>query len=143
MHGYHKRPDATEELIWRDTAGRTFLKSGDIGRFDEEGFLFIKDGLSLTIIVTIGGFVIAMLVGLLVALGRMSNNGFARNIAIFYIETIRGIPVLVTIFMFGLVIVPWFLDLIGVSPQSFLGSNAFKTSRISTGINQLRLSAVG
>ena len=44
---------------------------------------------------TIGGFVIAMLVGLLVALGRMSNNGFARNIAIFYIETIRGIPVLV------------------------------------------------
>ncbi|MGI9667353.1 MAG: amino acid ABC transporter permease [Acidimicrobiia bacterium] len=94
----------------------------------EEGFLFIKDGLTLTIAVTIGGFVIAMLVGLLVALGRMSNNGVARNIAIFYIETIRGIPVLVTIFMFGLVIVPWFLDLIGVDPQSFLGSNTFKTT---------------
>ncbi len=43
MHGYHKRPDATEELIWLDEAGRTFLKSGDVGKFDEDGFLYILD----------------------------------------------------------------------------------------------------
>jgi len=93
-----------------------------------EGFQFIKDGLTLTIAVTLGGFIIAMIIGLVVALGRMSKNPVAKNLATFYIELIRGIPVLVTIFMFGLVIVPWFIRLIGVSPQSFIASNTFKTT---------------
>jgi polar amino acid transport system permease protein len=93
-----------------------------------DGFMFIKDGLTLTITVTVGGFIIAFVLGLFVALGRMSKNAWLKNIATFYIEVIRGIPVLVTIFMFGLVIVPWFMRLIGVSPQSFFASNTFKTT---------------
>jgi len=43
MSEYHRRPDATEEIIWRDSAGRTFLRSGDIGKFDEDGFLYVLD----------------------------------------------------------------------------------------------------
>ncbi|MFC3613429.1 class I adenylate-forming enzyme family protein [Lutimaribacter marinistellae] len=43
MKCYHKRPDATAELIWRDERGRTFLRSGDIGMIDEDGFLCIVD----------------------------------------------------------------------------------------------------
>ena len=43
MRGYHGRDDATAECIWRDGRGRTFLRSGDIGRVDEEGFLYILD----------------------------------------------------------------------------------------------------
>ncbi|MFA7264261.1 MAG: AMP-binding protein [Caulobacter sp.] len=43
MIGYHNRSDATEEAIWRDERGRTFLRTGDIGRFDEDGFLYILD----------------------------------------------------------------------------------------------------
>ena len=93
-----------------------------------EGFLFIKDGLTLTISVTIGGFIIAFVLGLIVSLGRMSKSAWLRNIATFYIEVIRGIPVLVTIFMFGLVIVPKFMGAIGVSPQSFFASNTVKTT---------------
>ena len=93
-----------------------------------DGFMFIKDGLSLTITVTVGGFIIAFVLGLIVALGRMSKNVWLKNMATFYIEVIRGIPVLVTIFMFGLVMVPWFMSLIGVSPQSFFASNTFKTT---------------
>lgn len=93
-----------------------------------DGFQFIKDGLTLTLVVTFGGFVIAFVLGLVVSLGRMSKSVWLRNLATFYIEVIRGIPVLVTIFMFGLVIVPWFMNLIGVSPQSFFASNAFKTT---------------
>jgi acyl-CoA synthetase (AMP-forming)/AMP-acid ligase II len=43
MKEYYKRPDETSELIWRDEQGRTFLRSGDIGKLDEDGFLYILD----------------------------------------------------------------------------------------------------
>jgi acyl-CoA synthetase (AMP-forming)/AMP-acid ligase II len=43
MKGYNNRPEATAELIWRDERGRTFVRSGDIGRMDEDGFLTIVD----------------------------------------------------------------------------------------------------
>jgi acyl-CoA synthetase (AMP-forming)/AMP-acid ligase II len=43
MIEYHNRPDATEEAMYIDPQGRQWLRSGDIGRVDEEGFLFIVD----------------------------------------------------------------------------------------------------
>jgi acyl-CoA synthetase (AMP-forming)/AMP-acid ligase II len=43
MQGYHGKPEETEKLIWRDERGRTFIRSGDVGRLDEDGFLSILD----------------------------------------------------------------------------------------------------
>ncbi len=43
MKEYYKRPQQTAELIWRDSLGRSFLRSGDIGRVDEDGFLHLLD----------------------------------------------------------------------------------------------------
>ncbi|MEO7852866.1 MAG: AMP-binding protein [Rubrivivax sp.] len=43
MAGYHRRADATAELVWRDERGRSFIRSGDIGRLDDDGFLHIVD----------------------------------------------------------------------------------------------------
>lgn len=43
MEGYHRRPEQTAELIWLDERGRTFVRSGDIGVVDEDGFLRLLD----------------------------------------------------------------------------------------------------
>jgi len=43
MEGYHNRPDATLEATWTDPDGRRWLRTGDIGRLDDEGFLYIVD----------------------------------------------------------------------------------------------------
>lgn len=43
MPAYWNRPDATDEASWVDAKGRAWLRTGDIGRLDEEGFLYIVD----------------------------------------------------------------------------------------------------
>lgn len=43
MMGYNNRPDATKELIWSDVDGSIFFRSGDIGKLDEDGFLYVLD----------------------------------------------------------------------------------------------------
>jgi len=41
MTGYYQNREATERCIWRDARGRTFLRSGDLGFMDEDGYLYI------------------------------------------------------------------------------------------------------
>ena len=43
MTGYHNRPDETSDATWRDPHGRRFIRHGDMGRFDEDGFLILMD----------------------------------------------------------------------------------------------------
>ena len=54
MTGYHKLPEKTREAEWRDAEGRRFIRTGDIGRFDEDGFLILLDR-SKDVIIS-GGF---------------------------------------------------------------------------------------
>ncbi|MDK1009743.1 MAG: amino acid ABC transporter permease [Actinomycetota bacterium] len=93
-----------------------------------DGFLFIKDGIALTFTVTIGGFFIAVIVGLFVAFGRMSKRAVPRNLAMYYIELMRGIPVLVTLFMIGLVIAPWIFEMLGIGPRTAIASKAVRAT---------------
>jgi acyl-CoA synthetase (AMP-forming)/AMP-acid ligase II len=41
MTGYYGRPESTEALLWRDREGNVFFRSGDLGAFDQDGFLRI------------------------------------------------------------------------------------------------------
>ena len=43
MTGYHGQPHKTREAEWFDPSGKRFIRTGDVGRFDEEGFLTLFD----------------------------------------------------------------------------------------------------
>ena len=43
MKRYHGRPEQTQEVIWRDARGRSFVRSGDIGRMDADGYVYVVD----------------------------------------------------------------------------------------------------
>jgi acyl-CoA synthetase (AMP-forming)/AMP-acid ligase II len=43
MTGYHGQPGKTAEAEWYDGDGRRYIRTGDIGRFDEDGFLILHD----------------------------------------------------------------------------------------------------
>jgi len=43
MNGYHGREDATRAAEWHSPEGLRFIRHGDVGRFDEDGFLILMD----------------------------------------------------------------------------------------------------
>jgi len=43
MQGYHGRDDANREATWTDGAGRRWLRTGDLGQLDADGFLYVVD----------------------------------------------------------------------------------------------------
>jgi acyl-CoA synthetase (AMP-forming)/AMP-acid ligase II len=43
MTGYHNQDAKTREVEWFDASGARFIRTGDVGRFDDEGFLTLMD----------------------------------------------------------------------------------------------------
>jgi acyl-CoA synthetase (AMP-forming)/AMP-acid ligase II len=43
MRGYNNQPEKTAETEWFAKDGRRFIRTGDVGRFDEDGFLTLMD----------------------------------------------------------------------------------------------------
>jgi long-chain acyl-CoA synthetase len=43
MSGYLNQPSKTRDAEWRDSTGKRFIRSGDIGRMDADGFLVLLD----------------------------------------------------------------------------------------------------
>lgn len=70
-------------------------------------FDFLKSGILTTIQVTLIAYIIAIILGLLTGLGRVSKNPVIYTIATLYVQVMRGIPILVTILYVAFVIIPW------------------------------------
>ena len=43
MLGYHGQAEKTREAEWFDASGKRFIRTGDVGRFDADGFLTLID----------------------------------------------------------------------------------------------------
>ena len=67
-------------------------------------FQFIMAGATLTVVVSAASIVLAIILALLGALGRLSTSPIANGVSGFYISLIRGTPLLVQIFI-------WYLGL--------------------------------
>ena len=60
--------------------------------------VIVSKGVWITIFVTVVGFALASALGLLIAVMSLSRSIVLRQIARFYVEIIRGIPILVLLF---------------------------------------------
>jgi len=77
-----------------------------------DAFDFLSAGLKLTIVVTLASFSIAIALGLIAGLGRVSKNPIFYNLSSLYVEVIRGIPLLVQLLYVAFVLVPMGVDLV-------------------------------
>jgi polar amino acid transport system permease protein len=57
--------------------------------------LFVRDGLAVTVLLTLGSIVFIIMVGLVGGLGRLSKNRAIYLVSTLYVEIVRGIPLLV------------------------------------------------
>jgi polar amino acid transport system permease protein len=57
--------------------------------------VFAKDGILVTILVTVVSYFLMLILGLFGGLGRLSKNKIAFGVSSLYVEVVRGIPLLV------------------------------------------------
>jgi polar amino acid transport system permease protein len=85
-------------------------------------WLYIRDGLKVTVTTTAISFFCVLVVGLVGGLGRISRSPVVRLIASLYVEVVRGIPLLVQL-LFWYFAFPTVVNRIG----QWLNIAAFKT----------------
>ncbi|NJL93555.1 MAG: amino acid ABC transporter permease, partial [Anaerolineae bacterium] len=69
-----------------------------------------NQGIWLTLLVTVTAYSLALIIGLLVGLMRVSSNPLLFHGATFYVELIRGVPLLVLLLFFAFVVGPIIRD---------------------------------
>lgn len=74
---------------------------------------FVFDGLRLTLQVTFISYGVALVVGLIFGLMRVSKNPVLYAVSTLYVEVMRGVPLLVIILYMGYVITPMIRDATG------------------------------
>ncbi len=93
----------------RDDAANAFwflvgTNPDDIRELGLGGIAF--KGITITLTVCITAYLLAILIGIFVGLGRVSENKFLYNIATFYVEIVRGIPMLVLLAYIAFALLP-------------------------------------
>ncbi|MEM6666016.1 MAG: amino acid ABC transporter permease [Pseudomonadota bacterium] len=85
-----------------------------------EIFDIVARGVTITVFVTLVGFALASGLGLLVAVAGLSRFLWLRQIARFYTEVVRGVPILVLLFYMAFVAAPglvWLYNWVTTLPR--------------------------
>ncbi len=82
-------------------------------------FLFISQGIVVTLRITLLAYALAVVWGLVVGLGRTSSNPFIYNLATLYVEVLRGLPMIIQVLYMAFVVVP--LVVAGINAVGELG----------------------
>jgi polar amino acid transport system permease protein len=77
-----------------------------------ETFLYLTQGIIVTLRITFFSFLLATVLGLPTGLARISKNVFLHNISTLYVEIARGIPLLVLIIYIAYGLFPLFVSLV-------------------------------
>lgn len=83
----------------------------------------VSNGVVITLRVTIISYLFAVILGLIVGLGRVSRNIFVYQLSTFYVEILRGLPTLVILLYVAFVIVPATADALNALGRSMIESN--------------------
>ncbi len=71
-----------------------------------ETFLYLSAGVSVTLRITLSAYLIATVIGLIAGLARTSKNLIPYTLSTLYVETVRGVPLIVIILYVAYVILP-------------------------------------
>jgi polar amino acid transport system permease protein len=77
-----------------------------------ETFFYLTQGLQTTLRITFFSYIIATVIGLFVGLARTSKNPFLYHLATLYVETVRGVPLMVLILYIAFALVPFLVDIL-------------------------------
>jgi len=72
----------------------------------QDAFTFLVAGVRLTVQVSLISFGLALILGLIAGLGRVSKNVVFYTLSSLYVEVVRGIPMLVLLIYFAYVVTP-------------------------------------
>ena len=78
----------------------------------QDTFFYLTQGIYTTLRITFFSYILATLLGLLAGLARVSKNVFLYNISTFYVEAVRGVPLVVLLLYVAFAIFPVFVELI-------------------------------
>jgi len=93
-----------------------------------EIFRRVSRGIVVSVVVAVIAYAAAIVIGLIVSLGRVSKNVVAYNLSTLYVQVIRGVPILVQIIYVAFVITPGvvaLLNAIGLALAPVLGPENF------------------
>ena len=75
-------------------------------------FQAVSQGVGITVYVCLVSFAGALIIGLVVGMARLSSSRFVIEISSFYVEILRGVPMLVLLYYVAFVGAPGLVDLI-------------------------------
>jgi polar amino acid transport system permease protein len=113
-----------------------FLALSDLdAEFIRENFWYIAKGLEYTILLAVFAIILATVLALLGALGRLSHNPVAYGLSGFYTSFFRGTPLIVQLFLIYLALPQIGVNLGRLSLVNILTLTSFVAGTLGLGLN--------